>query len=148
MAPNPHLVADSRLRNVGQRYTASRRRLVAALATAPAPLSIPEILAREPDLAQSSVYRSLSFLEPVGVVKRISGTGDFARYELADELTDHHHHHLVCTQCGAVTDVTLPAEVETSLGQAIDALEGQTGFRTDQHRVDLMGRCAGCAAPS
>ena len=45
----------------------------------------------------------------------VVSTDEFARYELAEHLTDHHHHHLICTQCGQVADFTVPPEVEEAL---------------------------------
>src|SRR5229473_2541329 len=91
-----HQTAATRLRNVGQRLTANRASLVDALSTAPRPLTIPEILDERPGLAQSSVYRNLVVLEEAGIVHRVVGADEFARWELAERLTGHHHHHLIC----------------------------------------------------
>ena len=56
----------ARLHRVGQRLTANRQALLDALTAAARPLTIPEILDRRPDLAQSSVYRNLVVLEEAG----------------------------------------------------------------------------------
>ena len=136
--------AADRLQVDGQRYTDNRRQLVTVLAAAEAPLTIPEILERCPELAQSSAYRNLSVLERAGVVQRIVTTDEWARYELAEALTEHHHH-LICTGCGRVQDFTVSAALERSLDQALAGVARAAGFVLDHHRLDLVGRCGGCA---
>ena len=69
-------------------------------------VQIPQILEVDRSLAQSSAYRNLAVLERAGVVHRIVTTDEFARYELAEDLTEHHHH-LICRSCGSVADFTL-----------------------------------------
>jgi Fur family transcriptional regulator, ferric uptake regulator len=144
MADDLHLTATDRLRADGQRYTAQRRSLVEVLVTAPQPLTIPQLLERSPGLAQSSAYRNLAVLERAGVVHRIVTTDEFARYELAEDLT-HHHHHLICTSCGEVTDFEVADEVEHDLEAALATVAARTGFRVRAHRLDLVGTCPTCS---
>ena len=143
MTPDLHETIADRLRQVGQRYTDGRRVLVERLADAPQPVTIPELLDPPPRLPQSSAYRNLDVLEQAGVVHRITGNGDFARFELAEDLTEHHHH-LICSRCGAVEDFTAPPGLERTLGKAVAAIESAHGFTTAQHRLDLIGLCADC----
>jgi Fur family transcriptional regulator, ferric uptake regulator len=139
-----HAVAANRLRADGLRYTVKRRALVEALARAGGPLSLPQLLQRHRHLAQSSAYRNLAILEEAGIVHRIVTGDDFARFELAQELTEHHHHHRVCSSCGGVEDFTLPAAVEATLAKALARMAGRSGFRPASHQLDLLGVCAGC----
>jgi len=143
-ADDLHEAVAVRLRRVGQRLTANRDALVETLTNAPRPLTIPEILARRRGLAQSSVYRNLVVLEDAGIVHRVVGTDDFARWELAEDLTGHHHH-LICASCGRVEDVPASAGLERSVAAAAAAITRTTGFRTQRHRVDLVGLCERCA---
>jgi Fur family ferric uptake transcriptional regulator len=135
----------ARLRGAGQRVTAPRNALVDALARAKRPLTIPELQRRAPDLATSSAYRNLGVLEDVGVVHRIVTNGDHARYELAEDLTEHHHH-LICSACGSVEDVPASSRLEESVARAAAEIARSTGFHTQQHRVDLVGLCTRCRA--
>ena len=137
-----HEVA-ARLATVGQRLTGTRRAIVEALAAADRPLSIPEILESSQGLAQSSVYRNLSLLERAGVVARVVTTDEWARYELSEELTGHHHH-LMCSKCGAVNDVRVPDDVEADLDRALEILAERAGFALQHHRLDLIGVCSAC----
>jgi Fe2+ or Zn2+ uptake regulation protein len=144
MSEQLHDTIGARLRAFGQRYTDGRRDLVDRLVAAGQPLSIPELLETPPRLAQSSVYRNLAVLEQAGVVHRITASGDFARFELAEDLTEHHHH-LICSRCGSVEDFTAPATLERTLGRAVADIEGAHGFTAERHRLDLIGVCADCA---
>ena len=139
-----HATAASRLRADGQRYTRNRRTLVEALDESDRPVSIPELLGGRRDLAQSSAYRNLAVLERAGVVRRIVTSDEFARYELAEDLTEHHHH-LICSVCGAVTDFTVPTDVEQALDKALARVARSASFVIDAHRLDLVGICAMCA---
>jgi Fe2+ or Zn2+ uptake regulation protein len=133
-----------RLREVEQRYTPVRRTVVEVLAAAARPLTMAEILEAGPGLAQSSVYRTLAVLEDAGVVHRFPGPAGFARHELAEELTEHHHH-LVCVSCGGVEDLVASSRVERTVARAVAEAAAATGFRPHGHRLDLLGVCAQCA---
>jgi len=131
------------LRTADQRYTSGRRRLVAALRRGDGPMTIPQILELDGALAQSSVYRNLVVLEEVGAVTRIVTRDDFARYELAEDLTGHHHH-LICTSCGQVSDFALTPAVEAELDKALRSVARRSRFAVEGHRLDLVGVCADC----
>jgi Fe2+ or Zn2+ uptake regulation protein len=134
----------TRLRAVGQRLTANRRSLLDVLTATARPLTIPEILDDRPELAQSSVYRNLVVLEEADVVHRVLGTDEFARWELTEDLSGHHHH-LICASCGRVEDVPASAGLERSVAAAAAAITRTTGFRTQHHRLDLVGVCESCS---
>jgi Fe2+ or Zn2+ uptake regulation protein len=138
-----HATAHERLRDVDQRYTVGRRAIVEELAAAERPLTMAELLGRRADLAQSSTYRNLASLEQAGVVHRIVGTDEYARFELAEDLAGHHHH-LICSSCGAVADFTISPELEATLAEAFRDAAGAAGFAAEHHRLDLLGRCERC----
>lgn len=140
-----HEVALSRLRSTDQRYTSNRRALVETLATADGPLTIAGVLESRHGLAQSSAYRNLVVLEEAGVVHRIVTSADHARFELTEEVTGAHHHHLVCTECGLVLDMTLPDDVEDQLHHALEAVAALAAFSGEHHRIDLLGLCTDCS---
>ncbi|MEN9505412.1 MAG: hypothetical protein RI958_1338 [Actinomycetota bacterium] len=137
-------IALHRLRKDGQRLTTGRQLILRTLEQAGGPVTIPMILRRQPTLAQSSVYRNLAVLEHAGLVSKIAMGDEHAHYELGEEITNNHHHHFICTSCGSVTDVVLPASAERSLDKALrEAAEGVM-FELQHHRLDLLGRCAEC----
>ncbi len=138
-----HPAVEERLRALGQRYTAKRRKLVEVLRRARRPAPIAELVAGA-GLPQSSIYRNLAVLERAGVVRRVLTEGGAARFELAEDLTAHHHH-LVCRACGAVEDVTVPEALEHQVERVLAAAARRAGFRGLAHRLDLVGTCGSCA---
>jgi Fe2+ or Zn2+ uptake regulation protein len=139
-----HDAIGARLRGADQRYTPARRRLVEVLAANGDPMTLPELLAADRTLAQSSAYRNLAVLEQVGAVSRIVTIGDHASYELAENLTGRHHHHLVCSGCGDVSDFQLDAEVEAELERVLARAARKARYAVEHHRLDLVGRCSTC----
>jgi Fur family transcriptional regulator, ferric uptake regulator len=138
-----HTTVAQRLRANGLRYTPSRRAVVELLARSDRPLTIPEILAEDPSLAQSSAYRNLTELITAGAVHRLIAGDEYSHFELAEDLTSHHHH-LVCTHCGRVEDITLSDSVEQSMTSALDRAADSLGFTPEHHRLDVLGKCASC----
>jgi Fur family ferric uptake transcriptional regulator len=136
-------VVEHRLRDIGQRYTSGRRAIVELLAANGHPVSIGDIAGILPDLPRSSAYRHLVDLQAAGVVRRIAANDDFARFELAEDLTEHHHH-LLCLNCGDVTDITPSPTFERAVAGHLDDLAAAVGFRPQSHRVDILGLCANC----
>jgi Fur family transcriptional regulator, ferric uptake regulator len=139
-----HATAMTRLRADGQRYTTGRRALIEVLERSERPLSIPELIRGRRDLAQSSAYRNLAVLEQAGIVRRIVTNDEFARYELAEDLTEHHHH-LICSSCGAIDDFTVSAQLEADLERVLTRAASRHKFRAAGHRLDLVGVCSRCA---
>jgi len=137
-------VVALRLRRAGQRLTPRRRSLLEILTSAVHPLTIHEILGRGSGLAMSSAYRNLTVLEHAGVVNRVVTQENVGRYELTEELTEHHHH-LVCSSCGLVRDLVSDVDAERLLNVAMRRATEQ-GFTPATHRLDIVGLCADCAA--
>jgi hypothetical protein len=131
------------MKQSGQRYTTKRKEIVDAIAQFSQPVGIADLLNSVEDLPQSSLYRNLTVLQDAGVVTRVMSSQDGGLYELAEHLT-WHHHHLVCSACGAVRDVVVPDALERDLDVALAKLAKREGFALDHHRLDLVGRCASC----
>ncbi|HEX6491856.1 MAG TPA: transcriptional repressor [Candidatus Dormibacteraeota bacterium] len=140
-----HTTVAARLQQGDSRYTRHRRALIEVLRGAKQPLTIAEILAVATGLPQSSVYRNLAVFEETGIVQRLVGAGDFARFELAEDLLGHHHH-LVCSSCGSMLDVELSADLEAELERALATVARRKRFQLHAHRLDLVGLCRDCAA--
>lgn len=143
LAPSVHDDVTVRLARLDQRYTRVRRALVETLAGAGRPVTIPEILGSNPGLSQSTAYRNVTALIEAGVARRVAGADDHGRFELAEELSGHHHH-LVCRECGTVEDVHPSPRLERALADAARAAGEELNFEVVEHRFDLVGRCADC----
>ena len=138
-----HEEVGRRLASLDQRYTSARRALVVVLAEAGRPLTIPEVLGLIEGVPQSTAYRNLTVLVEAGVARRVAGSDDHGRFELAEDLTGHHHH-VICTTCGTVTDVHVAPRLEQALEAAAEAATADLGFEVSGHTIDLLGTCCSC----
>ncbi len=138
-----HTLVEERLRRVGQRYTGGRRSIVAFLARAGGPVNISAITDDLPEVPRSSAYRHLVDLESAGLVRRLAASDEYARFELSEDLTSHHHH-LLCTGCGRVVDVTPSSAFEVAVETQIASAAREHGFSIHGHRLDVLGICQEC----
>jgi Fur family ferric uptake transcriptional regulator len=86
----------------------------------------------------ASVYRALDTLAELRLVQRVDVGDGIARFEPTRE-GDHHHHHLVCDDCGKVEPFT-----DESLERALERAAGRLGYALEQHEVVLRGACDDC----
>jgi Fur family transcriptional regulator, ferric uptake regulator len=82
-------------------------------------------------------------VQAAGLIRRVAASDEFTRFELAEDLTEHHHH-LLCVNCGKVTDVTPPAGFEHQVADAVSDLAAAAGFLPQSHRLDILGLCEAC----
>jgi Fur family transcriptional regulator, ferric uptake regulator len=127
------------LRERGGRATPARRLLLSALFGnrdhRSAEDLAEEVQAQAPDVNISTIYRNLDELVRLGVVDRSHLGGGPAAYHLASAT----HGHLVCEQCGSMTEV--PGELFRDVA---DTLATRYHFAVDPHRFGVIGRCAAC----
>lgn len=136
---------ELRLREHDVRFTKGRRAVVGALSTARGPMSAAELSGDlGPVVPLSSIYRTLSVLEDAGVVVEHLGSKGLTRFELAEWLTGHHHH-LVCVDCGSVSDVDIPASKEQSVRALVSEIADLASFSATDHALEIEGHCARCA---
>lgn len=132
---------EERLSQAGWRVTTPRRVVMQVLQRAGRPLSPQEIYARGRRIHRSlglvSVYRSLEVLERVGLVRRVHQESRCDGYVLA---SPGHYHVLICRRCQRT--VEFPGAED--LRGLIARLEEQTGFRVEDHLLQLIGLCASC----
>ena len=87
-------------------------------------------------LDPSTVYRTLSRLCEVGLVSQTDlGTGERTYHWRGGTP----HHHLVCTECGGITQ--LPHELLRSVA---DRLHRDFGFQAEIDHWAVYGRCRDC----
>ncbi len=126
-----------RLHAAGLRLGAARRQVIDVLAGLEHPVTAEEVATLLPDVHVSSVYRSLSVLEEVGIVRHVHLAHGPALYELTDAAE--RVRHLACEQCGR--DVVVPSALFDDLRSTI---EREYGFVIDGGHFAIPGRCAKC----
>ena len=132
----------SRCRTAGLVLTPQRLAVFRQLAAVESHPSAEELYAtlrpELPTLSLATVYKTLDALARIGVVRRVSRDGGRSRWDAGLES----HHHLVCIQCGEVSDV-VDAQLDAVKSRAA-ALAGRQGFAATSHVVDIFGCCAAC----
>ncbi len=135
------------LRRRGGRVTTTRRLVLRALFEHPGHRSAPELaedLAKEVqayglDVHMSTVYRFLDELEELGVVSHSHLGHGPAVYDVSPVG----HFHLVCQQCGAVTETP-----DVLLSELARSLKARYGFAIDAHHFAMAGLCKNCSEAS
>jgi Fe2+ or Zn2+ uptake regulation protein len=89
------------------------------------------------DADYSTVFRAVSGLERDGSIRRI----DLGDAKVHYELSDAHHEHIRCDDCGRVVEV--PGCV---LEDASSAVNSSTGFSVTSHQLLFSGICPECAS--
>lgn len=132
------------IRDSGARGTRGREVVVTYLSEHPGCLSAGELAvalrtARSP-VGVATVYRTLDLLHGLGALVTHDLGDRVTRFEpvLPDGM-DHHHHHLVCLDCGRVELFSNP-ELEGALERAAASLQALV----EDHEVVLHGHCALC----
>ena len=126
------------LASEGFRLTAPRRALVEVMQGLGDHFAADEVLAAAPAVGRATVFRTLRLLQDLGIVCQVVLDDGVAAYRLA---SGGHHHHLVCSECGSVSDFS-SGDIEGLL----DDIARRTGYRVDAHRLEVYGLCPACRA--
>jgi Fe2+ or Zn2+ uptake regulation protein len=132
----------TKLRQQGHRLTPQRLQVLQVIKSQSNHLTAEEIhsaiLPHQPYMDIATVYRTLQWLQGVGLVAPISIDG-----RLYYEYHAHgdHHHHLICQQCGH--HIQIP---NTDVATLKIELQQRYGFVLQIDHLALAGRCAACVA--
>jgi len=129
------------LHRMGKTATRGREEILRILEEAPLPLSPRDIRDRfpEPRPDAATVYRNLSLLSSLGLVRSVALHERSRRYEAASEGI--HRHRVVCRDCGRI-EAFLAATCDLS---AIEEEIGKRlGFTVTDHSLEFFGSCPGC----
>jgi len=127
----------------GLRSTDQRKLIVETFFHASNHVSIEELLAqvraKDPRVGYATVYRTLKLLTECGVANERRFGDGLTRYELADDTS--HHDHLICLECGDITEFEEPRIEELQ-----EKIAAKYGFDLRSHKHELYGLCAKCQA--
>jgi len=140
-APAALASALDKIRARGGRVTRPRQAILEVLLAGPHHATVEDLEERvravAPDVHQATFYRTLASLEELGVVYHLHVDHGPSVWHIAAE----EHEHLVCQECGAITEVA--AEEFDALRRSIAA---RYGFVLDTHHFVSQGLCRVCAA--
>ena len=130
-----------KLSRLGYRVTAPRRLLVDIISQRDVRFTAAdleqEVAGVAPKIGRASIFRTLELLRNLDMVERIHAEGEPRdAYVVAEGL---HHHHLVCSTCGMVTEV-MGCKVDQFVGSLVQA----SGSRPESHWLEIVGVCQRC----
>ncbi|NPA60421.1 MAG: transcriptional repressor [Epsilonproteobacteria bacterium] len=91
-----------------------------------------------PDLKTgiATVYRTLSLLEDSNMVTSLSFGAQGKKYELGAK---NHHDHLICVECGSITEF-----VDEQIEERQHHIADELGFKMQDHSMQIYGICKKC----
>lgn len=124
----------------GYRRTGARKSIADLIAAKRGPFTAADLVedarARRLGIGRATIFRTLDVLADLHAVERLDlPTGEHA-YVACEPV---HHHHVVCSNCGASRDVD-----DAGWRAVVSDIERRTGYRIDDHRLELFGRCPDC----
>ena len=130
-----------RIKSEGHRMTRPRSLILAALRQAGGHLAVEEIFERvrrsDHGVSLSTVYRTISLLKEMSLVRECHLDEEHHHYELADAAD---HCHLVCSRCGKVSELVVPEL------QGLRRAASARGFTPEPILVEVSGLCESCGA--
>ena len=140
---NPNMPVHDEIRTAlrahGLRVTPQRLAIHGALRALGRHATAEEVLDRVhgtvPGVSLPTVYAGLELLADLGLASRVHA-GRAVRYDPRSDP----HHHFVCDDCGAVSDLDAAVDLAPALKQLRDA-----GAQPAGAEVLVRGRCAACA---
>ena len=97
------------------------------------------LLNKNVDIGLTTIYRTLDMLEKIAILHKIDFGDGRTRYEFRQLREIHHHHHLICGKCGAVT------EFKDTLLEALEkSIQEVHNFKITDHQVKFFGYCREC----
>lgn len=129
------------LQNAGFRITSGRLELLRVLASAKKPLSVATVVkALNKKADQATVYRALEDLANKGVINRVDLRHGHAHFEFVPK--EKHHHHLVCTSCGALEDMKCPVRIPKT------SVHSKKFKDIRDHSAEFFSLCNSCTTHS
>ena len=137
--PTEILVALDR---AGFRRTGQRRALAALITAQDGHFTAADLVAAARSarlgVGRATVFRTLDALEGLGLVERLDLPSGEHAYVACERS---HHHHVVCSRCGRTAEIE-----DAGLRTVVREVTRRTGFRVDEHRLELFGLCSACQA--
>jgi Fur family transcriptional regulator, ferric uptake regulator len=146
MAPNPPSQLLNSWKNSlhqhGYRVTQARLQVMKIIIASPGPLTPQDIYQKSLDLESppgiASVYRTLEMLDGIGLIQQIHQPGGCHGIW---PTVDGHKHLLLCKKCGQMRVI----EGNEEITDYISRIEKHTGYKVDEHWLQLFGICSQCS---
>ena len=130
----------ARLRKQGYRLTPQRLTVLEVVKRSGKHLTAEDvhdaIVPQHPYINIATVYRTLQWLQEVGLVAPLASVTSPLRYEY---VRGEAHHHLVCQDCGYEQEIG-----DDMLAMLKSQLQARYAFSAQLNHLAIPGRCAAC----
>jgi len=124
----------------GLRVTGPRRAVAELIVAEPGHFTSADLVERarerRVDVGRATIFRTLEVLSELGVIERIDLPNGEHAYVGCEPA---HHHHVVCSRCGRAAEIS-----DAGLRTVVREVGRRTGYRVDEHRLELFGLCPAC----
>ena len=132
---HPNILKEHKLK-----HTEAREAIYSIIGQAKKPVDVQTVVDLLKQLGikvdQATVYRTIQTFIDHGIFRQIELHEGKFRYELSSLP---HHHHLVCTNCGAIED-----SKECGMEDVAKTLLKTKKFKVTQHNAEFFGLCSKC----
>ena len=125
------------LEGLGYRATGPRKAIANLLEQKHDTFTLEALNEELPSVGRATVFRTIKLLLEAGAVCKLATMDGSQMYSLC--RVDHHHHHSVCIQCGAVEEVRAVA-----VERLISAIGAEIAGEVIDHRIELYVVCDSC----
>ena len=131
-----------KLKKHGYRFTPQRVAVLRILAVSQGHPSVEQIhdqiKVAFPTTSLATVYKTVTLLKEMGEILELGFADGSNHY---DGNKPYPHPHLICTACGEIRDLEVPA-----LSEMIQQVSQDIGYQIVSHRLDFYGICSRCQA--
>ncbi|SJZ86607.1 Fur family transcriptional regulator [Selenihalanaerobacter shriftii] len=123
MTSQREIILESMIKNSGQHLSAEE--------------IYTDVKEKDSGIGLATVYRTLELFSDLGVIHQLNFDDNCRRYEL--DQGGEHHHHLVCSNCGKITEFN-----DEILEEFEDDIQKEHNFNVTDHRIKFYGYCEDC----
>src|SRR6187200_3264423 len=120
------------LGHAGHRLTEPRRAVAELIAAREGHFTAADLQddarVRRLGIGRATIFRALDLFTELDVLERLDLPSGEHAYVPCEPV---HHHHIVCSSCGRVTEVD-----DAGLASAVEAIQRATGWQVESHRLE------------
>lgn len=130
------------IKEIGCKLTKQRKIIIDALIENPGHHTAEEIFDfvknKNSKMNFSTIYRNLELLTNHEIIDKLSIKDGVSHYELNGVS---HHHHVICTKCGKMTQIDMCPYAEHNVAEKIKEMN----FKPIKHKFEIYGFCDRCS---
>ena len=139
---NDPTAVQAALDDAGYRRTGARRSIADLIAAREGPFTAADLVddarSKRLRIGRATIFRTLDVLTDLHAVERLDLPNGEHAYVACEPV---HHHHVICSNCRRSRDVD-----DAGWRSVVRDIERATGYRIDDHRLELFGLCPACRA--